>query len=166
MAALPHPLSMNFRPSAPDMKLFSTARSKRHTAVAVLLVWLFALASGVANACLLEVPGLHADEATQALSQTAHAAGEWVGHGGPVANHHGESDTSKASCLKVCGDGSQTLRNAHSGVDQTGLGPAPLVATLSWSASAQLSSVPRRLGELQPPVVGPPFRVRYSRLAL
>ena len=36
------------------MKLFPNTRAKRNTAFMVLLVWLFALASGVANACLLE----------------------------------------------------------------------------------------------------------------
>jgi len=35
------------------MKLFFNIRAKRNAALMVLLVWVFALASGVANACLL-----------------------------------------------------------------------------------------------------------------
>jgi hypothetical protein len=41
------------------MKLFSNIRSKRSIAFIALLVWVFALASGVANACLLEARGTH-----------------------------------------------------------------------------------------------------------
>ena len=39
------------------MKTFSSIRAKRSTAFVVRVAWLFALASGVANACLLEEHG-------------------------------------------------------------------------------------------------------------
>ena len=42
------------------MKLFSNPRAKRSTVFMVLLTWLFALASGVANACLLQAQETHA----------------------------------------------------------------------------------------------------------
>ena len=127
------------------MKFFSATCTKRITAFALLLVWLFALASGVAHACLLEAPEMHS-YATR-------------------AGHDETSDTAKESCVPVSGDGALSVRNASSGLHQTDPGPAFLVATL-WTASAHVVSATRRLDDLQPPAVGPPLRVRYSRLAL
>jgi hypothetical protein len=40
------------------MTLLFTARTKRNTGFVVLWVWLFALASGVANACLIQAEGI------------------------------------------------------------------------------------------------------------
>ncbi len=150
------------------MKFFSNTRTQRNTAFAVLLVWLFALASGVANACLLSVPATHSTATTAAWVNTANAApapAELAGHLKAHAGHDDDSNIAKAPCLKVCDDGSQSLPKAHAAVDQTDPGPAPLVAIL-WTASAPAVESPRRLDDLQIPTAGPPLRVRYSRLAL
>jgi hypothetical protein len=138
------------------MKFLSTTRTKRSTAIVMLLVWLFALASGVANACLLATPQSHSNVASAAVPATSHATAELVGH---------DSDTWKESCLKACDDGARTLPNAKAGVDQTDPSSAPLVATL-WAASTPIASVPRRLDDRQLHTVGPPLRIRFSRLAL
>lgn len=138
------------------MKFFSPTRTKRSTAFVMLVVWLFALASGVANACLLAAPEAHSNAASAAVPATSHATAELVGH---------ESDTWKESCVKVCDDGTHSLPSAQAGVDQTDPGSAPLVATL-WAASRPVASVPRRLDDRQLHTVGPPLRIRYSRLAL
>jgi hypothetical protein len=147
------------------MKFISATRTKRNTAFVVLLAWLFALASGVANACLLETPKVHSNAALSAVPKTSHAPVELGGHPQATAGHDDDSDTSKESCLKVCDDGTHTLPSANSGADQNDPGPAPLVATLR-TASTQVVSALCRLDDLQVPIVGPPFRVRYSRLAL
>jgi hypothetical protein len=147
------------------MKLFANTRIKRNTAFVVLLVWLFALASGVANACLLETPELHSKAVNGSAPTTSGAPADRVGHLGASAGHDDDSDSTKESCLKVCDDGTHTLPSAYSSVDHTDPGPAPLVATL-WTGSPQVVSALRRLGDLAIPIVGPPFRVRYSRLAL
>ena len=136
------------------MKFFAHTRSKRHTAFVVLLVWLFALASGVANACLLQ---------TQELQSNLPA--QLAGHLGASSGHHDDADNTKESCLKVCADGTHSLVKVPSGVDHTDPGPAPLV-TILWTESTLEISVPRRLDDLAIPIAGPPFRVRYSRLAL
>ena len=81
------------------------------------------------------------------------------------AGHHDGSDGTKESCLKVCDDGTHTLPKAYAGVDHNHPGPAPLVATL-WTEAPNLVSAPRRPDDLAIPIVGPPLRVRYSRLAL
>ena len=152
------------------MKYFTDSRSKRHTALVVLLLWLFALASGVANACLLESPGLHSHANLHATAAQAPAHEARHAHSqqrGDRANAAGNSDpeASKQACLKACDDGTRTAPKACAGVEQVDPGPPPLVTTL-WVASAQAAPAPGWLDELAVPIVGPPLRVRYSRLAL
>ena len=147
------------------MKFFAHSRIKRNTAFMVLLVWLFALASSVANACLLETHEPHSQAAKESAPPTSHAPAEVVDQLGSNAGHHDDSDSSKASCLKVCDDGTHTLPKAYSGVDHSDPGPAPLVTTL-WAGSLHVVSTPRRVDDLAVPIVGPPLRLRYSRLAL
>jgi hypothetical protein len=146
------------------MKSFADNRTKRHTAMMVLLVWLFALASSVANACFLETDQPHARAAKKSAATTAQAPAALLA---PTADadHHDGSDGTKESCLKVCDDGTHTLPKAYAGVDHNDPGPAPLVATL-WTESPDVVSAPRRLDDQAIPIVGPPLRVRYSRLAL
>ncbi len=147
------------------MKFFADTRTKRNTAFVMLLVWLFALASGVANACLLETPEPHSRAVRGSAATTNQVPAEWAGHLGAPSGHHDDAEHTKESCLKVCDDGTHTLPKAHSGVDHTDPGSPPVVATL-WSGSPQVTSAPRRLDDLAIPIVGPPLRVRYSRLAL
>lgn len=131
------------------MKFFADTRIKRNTAFAMLFVWLFALASGVANACLLEAPETHSHVVT------------------PVTEHDHDHDShvSKAPCLKACADGSHSLLKQHSGFDQIDPGSAPLITVL-WTAAAPLVLAPHRIDDLQLALPGQPFRVRYSRLTL
>ena len=136
------------------MKLFAHTRTKRHTAFVVLLVWLFALASGVANACLLQTHELHSKVPAQLAD-----------HLGASSGHHDDADNTKESCLKVCDDGTNAVPKSYSGQDHTDPGPAPWVTTL-WTGSAHVVSAPRHLDDLAIPIVGPTIRVRYSRLAL
>ncbi len=151
--------------SYPAMKLFSDTRTKRHTAFVVLLVWLFALVSSVANACLLETDQAHARAANKSADTTNQTAAGSHAQSGNDAGHHDGSDGMKESCLKVCDDGKHTLPQAYAGVDHNDPGPAPLVATL-WTEAPNVVSASRRLDDLAIPIVGPPLRVRYSRLAL
>jgi hypothetical protein len=147
------------------MKSFADTRTKRNTAFVVLLVWLFALASSVANACLLETREPHSRAATQSAATANQAPAELLAQMGTDASHHDDSDGSKESCLKVCDDGTHILPKAYSGGDHTDPGPAPLVATL-WTGSPNVVPAPGRLDDLAVPIVGPPLRIRYSRLAL
>ena len=135
------------------MKFFSNSCTKRNTAFAMLFVWLFALASGVANACLLEAPLTH-----------SHVVTPVTDHDDDHVHDH-DSHASKAPCLKACDDGSHSLFKQNSGVDQIDPGSAPLITVL-WTAAARLVPAPHRMDDLQPPSPGQPFRVRYSRLTL
>jgi hypothetical protein len=146
------------------MKLFSNIRAKRNTAFMVLLVWLFALASGVANACLLEARETHSHIAAAASSEAAHASVILPGHAGAVADGVGESHF-KAPCLKVCDDGSRSFPKQDSTVAQTDPGPALLVLVL-WGTVAPVVSTLHQIDDEQPATPVLPIRVRFSRLAI
>jgi len=147
------------------MTFFSTARSKRRTAFVVLMAWLFALVSGVANACLLETPAMHSAGAQVAPSNAHHPHAEVLLQHEAAEGHDEHTPGSKQSCLKACDDGTHTLIKASAGVDQTDPGPAPLV-TMLWPAAVPVVLMPHRAGELHVPLCEPPPRVRYSRLTL
>ncbi len=148
------------------MKPFSNHRARRNTTFVAMLVWVFALASGMANACLLETPGKHAHIASSHSSDAHHAhaidalAGDVI-----EVDHDDDTDASKESCLKACDDGSNAQIKLPTGVDLTDPGPAPF-AVFAWNEAASVASAPSRFDALQGPIVGPPFRLRYSRLTL
>lgn len=152
----------------PNMKLFSNTRARRNTAFMVLLVWLFALASGVANACLLEARGTQAHVATAGFSEAVQAPAVLPGHAGAVADHDDDSLAAKAPCQKVCDDGSHSLPKQDLTVAQTEPGPAPLVAVLAvlCTAATPVVSTSARMDDVQPALPELPVRVRYSRLTL
>ena len=135
------------------MHIHFRTRTLRRTAFAVLLAWLFAVAAGVANACLLETPALGA----VAVLEPSHSHA--------FAGHAEASGAAKESCLKSCDGGTQALPKAQAGADQSDPGPAPLFTTL-WTPSTRPVLASRQWHQLQLPIVGPPLRVRYSRLAL
>lgn len=156
---------MNHSKFAPNMKLLPNTRVTRNIAVVVLLALLFALAAGVANACLLEARGTHSDAAKAGYSEKVHAPVALLGHAGTVAGHDDDSHTSKAPCLKVCDEGSHTLPTQDVAVAGADPGPAPLVAVL-WTAATPVVSATHRMDYMQPATPVLPIRVRYSRLAL
>lgn len=154
--------------TASTMNLFSSTRTKRRIAFAVLVVWLFAVASGIANACLLEVskkPGAHAHGAMAASSHAGDPAAVLAGSVEAGDGHDDDSHTSAPPCLKVCDDGSTALLKLQAGVHLSDPGMPPLVAVV-WNAAAPVVSGPCWRVDLQPPPAGPPFRHRYCRLAL
>ena len=138
------------------MNPISNARTLRRTAWCVLLVWLFALSSAVANACLLAEPGAHT--AAGVLRVAVH-------DGITPADHAVEHDGSQASCLKVCDDGTKSVVKTSASAQLPGLTPA-IPSTFDELAAASVA--PASPGDAQAPIHRPevPIRVRYSRLAL
>lgn len=157
------------------MNPFWSTRAQRNTAMMVLPVWLFALASGFANACLLEVdaPETHSHGVLAESSGTVrahalsapHEHAEPNYHAGADADQGDDLDTSKAPCHKVCDDGSHSLPTQRSGLDHADHGMVAVIAVL-WAVPAPIVSASYRVDDLQFPVPGPPLRVRYSRLTL
>ena len=134
----------------------------------VLVVWLFALASGVANACLLETPTTHAH--AHVVAAAAAASGGvpvpfvMAGHTGAVADDGDKSSAARASCLKVCDKSSNALTTQPSrALEDTG--PAPLVRVL-WPVAVAEPVAPSETSAPEHAAPELPLRVRYSRLAL
>ena len=143
------------------MNPFSNHRTMRNTTFVALLVWLFALASGMANACFLEEPGKHLHTAAKHSSDAPHVhppAGQAV-----AADDN--QDPSKESCLKACDDGRNAQVKLQTATDAPDPGLAPFAAIV-WDTATTFVSAPDWFDILQAPIVGPPFRVRYLRLTL
>ena len=146
------------------MKLFSTHRATRSTAFVLLLVWLFALAAGVANACLPEAsPTRHSGGV--AVAPASFDPVRLAGHAADAAGHHDDSGTSKAPCLTASDDGSRLAPKAFSRMEHTDPGPAPVTA-VQWSAVMVVPATPCRIARLEPSASGLPIQLRFARLAL
>jgi hypothetical protein len=145
------------------MKLLSSTFAKRNTAFLVLLAWVFALASGVANACRLEARGAHGHPTATEGFQEAATPGMSAGHARAVADDDARS--SKASCLKACDKFAQSLSKQDLTAAQADAGPAPLVLII-WTVATAVGLPFRRTDPVQPYVPERPIRIRYSRLAL
>lgn len=159
---------MNSQLFAAKMKSFSNKRTKRNTAVAALLVWLFALSSGIANGCLLEASAGHTHthwHVAKAGSEPHHAPVALPGHSEAVESDEHASDVPKAACLKACDDSSRAPVKLQTSSNLPDPGMPPLVAVV-WDAATPVVYARIQTDDLRPPIVGPPFRVRYSRLAL
>lgn len=147
------------------MNRFMNHRTRRRTAWLMLFVWMFALASGVANACALEARGSHTDAMVAGdrsdVASWAHAAED----SGADLDHDGDSHDSKAPCLKACDEGSLSLLKHSVVPDLTDPGAAFVVA-FAWAVSVPVLSARSRAHHLRPLSSGPPLRVRYMRLAL
>ena len=108
--------------TASNMNLFALTRTQRRIAFAVLLVWLFAVASGVASACLLQAsdgspaPGVHPHRAAASGGPTAVSAGHFEAGDG----HDDDTRAAAPLCLKVCDEGSTALLKLQAPVDQIG----------------------------------------------
>ncbi len=145
------------------MKRFSDIRRKRSTPLVMLLLWLFAVSSGIVNACVLDPHGTDAHLA--GVQPSDHATTAMPGHAETGADHEGHQDSSKAPCTKVCDDGSQTLIKQQPSFDVTDRGPA-LTDSIHWTAAASIVA-PNRLFDYPPTATSePPVRLRYPRLAL
>lgn len=144
-------------------KTFAKTFAKRKAIVMVLLAWLFALASGVVNACLLETPTTHAHVAA-AASDGARVVAVMAGHTGAVADGGHDSSSAKAPCLKVCDETSNAVAGQPN-MAQADTGPAPLVRVL-WLVVAADRVAPSQMGDSWPATTKLPLRLRYSRLAL
>jgi hypothetical protein len=145
------------------MTVTASRHHKRSIALTMLLVWVFALLSGVANACLTEPLGEPAHAGTRA-PQAEHPAPAAVHPVADQAQHDEQPD--KAPCQKSCDESSQTLLKQLPKLDTPGLQaavpPTPTQAIDLHVASAALV----RAALAAVPPLSPPARVQYSRLAL
>lgn len=88
------------------MRMFGHRRSRHRLAASLLLLWCFALAAGVVNACVLE-PGLR-----DARAGALRVHGESAAHGheaGALGHAHGVPAADKLPCAKFCDDASASV---------------------------------------------------------
>ena len=148
------------------MKPLFNSRTRRNTAFAVLLVWLFALASGVANACLIQAKGIDGYGSVAAHSSAAENGHVLSAVQVDAIPQHGVGlEASKSQCIKICDDGSQSFPKQHAGFDLTHPGLAPRQA-VAWSTATPVVSALGLVGFQPSPDAGFPIRLRLSRLAL
>ena len=154
------------------MPSLPNSRTRRNTACAMLFVWLFALASGVANACLLEPHGVYDHGSPQShLSASGTTPGLAGDHAQGLAHDDGDSDSdpgprpAKESCLKAYDERSQSLLKHAYNFDFADPGLAPLVAA-GWAVEVHLAPASGRPHDFRLPERGPPIRTLLSRLAL
>lgn len=140
-----------------NMPSLPNASTRRFTARAMLFVWLFALVSGIANACLLEPHG--GDGHATPLSHLT-PEDSVKGVTGPHAEEHtdadGASDTGPAnkSCLKACDEGSQSLLKHASSSDLIDPCLAPFVTTV-WATQVRVALELHRVTDFWLPDRGP-----------
>ena len=155
-------------PKMPNVPSLPNTRTRRITACVMLFVWLFALASGVANACLLEPHGIHDHgSALSHLAPEGAAPGVAGQHAGGIGHDIDNSERlpSKESCVKACDEGSQSLLKHASSFELVDPGVAPFVAA-AWAALVLVAPAAGRAHDFRLPESGPPIRVLFSRLTL
>ncbi len=147
------------------MSLFPSSLTKRRTVYTLLLVWFFALGSGWANACLLQVRETHLHGPSEDASSTVHASRVSPGHVGVDSDHAENAGPAKSACLKVCGDDTQTIVKLVSSVDLASIAMAP-PTVLAWAEPLATAEQADAWLEWATPPPGVPLRTRFSRLAL
>jgi len=149
-----------------------TNRQLRQTAWVTLFVWMFALMSGAANACLIQLnpqgaPGSTSTQAKPVAGDAAGPATRQVQH----VHHHGDDDndelgdhSAKAVCLKFCADGSSAVMQSNA-AEADGPGPV-LAASMQWPPAVPVVTASQWPALEWPASVGPPLFIRLLRLTI
>ncbi len=147
------------------MRSVSNNRSRRRTVVTLLLVWFLALGSGWANACLLQDRGTHWHGLADDGSAPAEVSPISAGHLGAGLDHAENAEPVKGACLKVCGEGAQTMVKSAVSADVADIAMAFPTVLEGYAVldAAEQANVWRDLPDPSP---GVPLRTRFSRLVL
>ncbi len=147
-----------------------TRRKLRHTARLTLFAWVFALLSGTANACLLQLTPQAELEAIQSragtsVSDTAGHATQPVQH----VHHQGEddgdgNDPAKVVCLKFCADESSAVVKGKA-LHADALFSVHLFGVV-WQLTAPVVAPSEWIPVERPASVGPPLFIRLRRLTI
>lgn len=150
------------------MKPFFNSRNKHNAAFVVLWVWLFALTSGAANACLIQVGRMH-DQGSRATHfrslQAEQEQAISAAHGHTIPDHDSGLEASKSQCLKVFDDSSQSLPKQQPSLDLTHTDLMPLRIVV-WTTAMPVASARGLVVTQRAPYPGLSSRTRLARLAL
>lgn len=130
-----------------------------------LVVWLFAIASGIVNACLLETheAHIHGVSAKQDRSALFSAVVDHDSH--RPADHGDKTNVVNAPCLKFCDDETNTPVKQPSPINLPDVIVVTPIAAI-WMPPTLVTMRRHRAQALRSLAAGPPVRLRYSRLAL
>lgn len=129
-----------------------TSEALRRTARAALLAWVFALMSGLANACLI-----------QPVAPVERQVGH-VHHPAADASTGPDADAGMAACLKFCADESSAL--AKSKALQADLSGTVALPSVQWQWATPVAAVTPWHSVERPASVGPPLFLRLLRLTI
>ena len=147
-------------------------RQRGHTACLTLFTWIFALLTGVANACLVHpvasgelrsnfsqsvsMVGGPAGSATQQAAHNHHPADdEHVGHG---------TDGGRAGCVKFFGDESSAVTKSKAA--QADVAVPIFVARIQWQPAARVAAGAQWPPVERPASIGPPLFISLLRLTI
>ena len=147
-----------------------TRRQLRHTACVTLFAWMFALLSGVANACLTQpnTQGAFVSISSQADPVVGGTAGPVTRQ---VQHHPGNDEddgrgthSAKAGCLKFCADESSAVTMSRAPQADV---PGPVfVVSVQWPSEAPGAAASEWTPVERPASVGPPLFIRLLRLTI
>jgi hypothetical protein len=134
-----------------------SARRLRRLVWMTLVGWVFALAAGVANACLLNLRDGSVDHAGWVEVMAHHDRGAGVAD-------EPKDDAGKVTCLKFCHDESSAL--SKSKPYSADLALAVLQLREVYGVVAPVTGFESALSARLPTAQGPPLVIRFLRLAL
>lgn len=149
------------------MTVTASRHRKRSIALTMLFVWVFALFSGVANACLTEARGDRAHGGLRAAlpDHAAHAAPHAHAAGAAHQSQH-DPHPDKSHCQKSCDESSQSLLKQAPRLDTPDL-QSVVVPSRAWAVDRlEPLLAPGRAYAAAIPPPSPPPRVQFSRLTL
>ena len=147
-------------------------RQRRHTTGLTLFAWMFALLTGVSNACLIQpvASGELASNSSQPVPMvggTAGSATQQVEHGHHRADDedggHG-TDGGRAGCIKFCADEYSAVTKSKAAQAEVA-GPA-FVASIQWQQASRFAAASQWPLVERPASVGPPLFIRLLRLTI
>ncbi|PKO69818.1 MAG: hypothetical protein CVU22_03545 [Betaproteobacteria bacterium HGW-Betaproteobacteria-16] len=130
-------------------------RSLRHITRMILVMWLFALGAGVANACLLNTPN-HSSQSSFSVATP----------GTPLAHAHQKEapNPGTAGCLKFCDEPRLAIKKLEQSVSDGGAGmlgtlPQAPVLVLASTTAVRLPVLSHRPAHLALPIAARPHRL-------
>ncbi len=153
------------------MLAFFHRRAKHRTVMLTLAVWVFALAAGVVNACVLQVkvPAHHQGQehsASTVIETHAHLSvlpqsAVPVPADGPST----DADSSQAQCKSFCDGDAAAAAAKQQGHDITDLAQAPMHVRARTPFLLTLAPA-KQFFDDRPPPPGAPMVIRFLRLTI
>lgn len=138
--------------------MFGRRKQLRTLAAYMLLVWVLALATGVVNACVVEL--------SAAVSGVSPMRGHHHDPDGTPPDQHQPPSSEKVACIKFCGDEASGVPTAKLPFDAGSFPGLALLPTLSMPTSADEAWLLVVRADSGPPLERVPIPIAFCRLTL